>query len=149
MSNHLNQQLIKLVKKAKGDRSITKFAKDSGVSRPYLSQLLNNKAKYSPRPDKLKLIAQASQGRVKYKDLMAAAGYLEGIYYTDKSKQRIENAISEDAELYEFWERMKNRENLQLLMKQTKDLSDEAIKNIINIIKMIEVEEGSYRGDDE
>ena len=134
------KQLKNLVDKAKGERSIAKFARDSNVSRPYLSQILNKKLDNPPRPQILKKIAKNSENRVEYKDLMAAAGHLEGIYYTDKSKEKIEKAIQEDAELYEFWQEMKNRESMKLLFKQTRNLSDEAIKDVVRFMKSVEDE---------
>ncbi|MBE3593404.1 MAG: XRE family transcriptional regulator, partial [Thermoanaerobacter sp.] len=49
--------------------------------------------------------------------------------------------VSDDPELFEFWNTLKKREDLKLLFKQTKKLSPKDIKQIIRIIKAIEDEE--------
>jgi len=43
----------------------------------------------------------------------------------------------------EFWEELKERDNLQLLFKQARNLSDKDIKQVIKIIKAIEDEEAN------
>jgi transcriptional regulator with XRE-family HTH domain len=53
----------------------------------------------------------------------------------------IEEAISDDAELLEFFQDLKQRDDLQLLFKQVKPLSQNTIKRIIKYIKMVEDEE--------
>lgn len=53
----------------------------------------------------------------------------------------IEEAISDDAELLEFFQELKQRDDLQLLFKQVKPLSQNTIKRIIKYIKMVEDEE--------
>jgi len=53
----------------------------------------------------------------------------------------ITEAVSDDPELLEFWNELKEREDLKLLFKQTKKLSPKDIKQIIRIIKAIEDEE--------
>lgn len=64
--------------------------------------------------------------------------------YDDPNKvavKAVEEAISDDAELTEFWHELKEREDLQLLFKQVKPLSPDTIKRIIRYIKMVEDEE--------
>lgn len=56
-------------------------------------------------------------------------------------EQRIEYVISDEPDLLEFWQELKQREDLQLLFKQVKPLSEESIKRIIRYIKMVEDEE--------
>lgn len=58
-----------------------------------------------------------------------------------KNTDKISNAIEDDPELRDFWNELREREDLQLLFKQTKDLSPKGIKQIIRIIKAIEDEE--------
>lgn len=53
----------------------------------------------------------------------------------------ITDAISDDPELAEFWNDLKQREDLKLLFKQTRNLSPKAIKQVMRIIKAIEDEE--------
>jgi transcriptional regulator with XRE-family HTH domain len=65
----------KLLEKAKGDNSITKFSDISGVDRTYLSKYLNLKKEKAPTPKIIRKISDNSS--VKYEDLMVAAGYLD------------------------------------------------------------------------
>ncbi len=58
-----------------------------------------------------------------------------------ESHARIRDSIEDDPELLEFWEVLKEREDLQLMFKQTKQMSPKDIKQIIKIIKAIEDEE--------
>lgn len=53
----------------------------------------------------------------------------------------ISNAIENDPELLDFWNELKEREDLQVLFKQTKELTPKGIQQIIRIIKAIEDEE--------
>ncbi|MCL6479739.1 MAG: helix-turn-helix domain-containing protein [Peptococcaceae bacterium] len=59
----------------------------------------------------------------------------------EAAAKTIENAISDDTELLEFWQELVQREDLQLLFKQVKPLSPNSIKKIIRVIKAIEDEE--------
>ncbi len=57
------------------------------------------------------------------------------------AKQEITDAVADDQELREFWDELKEREDLQILCKQTKSLSPATIKRVIKYIKMVEDEE--------
>lgn len=68
--------------------------------------------------------------------------YLLGRTSADKTpEEKIETAVQDDPELAEFWQELKQREDLQLLFKQVMPLSPKAIKRIIRYIKMVEDEE--------
>ncbi len=56
-------------------------------------------------------------------------------------KNKIEYALNKDIELMEFWDELKNRDDLQILFRQTKDLNPETIRRIIRYIKVVEEEE--------
>lgn len=58
-----------------------------------------------------------------------------------ENHQRISESIKDHKELLEFWEVLKEREDLQLLFKQTKQMTEKDIRQIIKIIKAIEDEE--------
>jgi transcriptional regulator with XRE-family HTH domain len=58
-----------------------------------------------------------------------------------EAADKISDALGEDEELFEFWETLRQREDLKLLFKQTKDLKPKDIQQIIRIIKAIEDEE--------
>ena len=52
--------------------------------------------------------------------------------------EKIKQAIEDDPELYHFWDKLSNRDDLKLLFKQTQDLPADAIEDVIRIIKRIE-----------
>jgi transcriptional regulator with XRE-family HTH domain len=57
------------------------------------------------------------------------------------NSEKISEALHDDPELQEFWDMLKEREDLQILFKQTKKLDNKGIQQIIRIIKAIEDEE--------
>lgn len=59
-------------------------------------------------------------------------------------KEKISKVLEDDPELLEFWEVLKERDDLQLMLKQTRDLPEDAIQDILRIIMRIEKEEGTY-----
>jgi transcriptional regulator with XRE-family HTH domain len=65
---------------------------------------------------------------------------------TDTSVDRISESVNDDPELSQFWNTLKERDDLKLLFKQTKDLAPNDIKKIIRIIKAIEDEEDRNDG---
>ena len=67
--------------------------------------------------------------------------YLLGRADVKNPSDEISDALEDDKELADFWNKLKEREDLQLLFKQTKNLSSKDIKQIIRIIKAIEDEE--------
>lgn len=70
------ENLIKLIRKAKGDRSINQFSMDCRIDSGHLSRILNAKFKNPPSPDWLNKIADNSYNNVTHEELMDAAGYL-------------------------------------------------------------------------
>lgn len=56
---------------------------------------------------------------------------------------KITQSVSDDPELAEFWNELKEREDLKLLFKQTRTMPPNDIKKIIRIIKAIEDEEAT------
>ncbi|MDI3548175.1 MAG: hypothetical protein PWR10_1827 [Halanaerobiales bacterium] len=66
------------------------------------------------------------------------AGYLDK---NNKNNDKIKAALSDDPELADFWDKLSEREDLQLLFKQTKDMDPAGVRQIIRIIKAIEEEE--------
>lgn len=80
MYEYDKDKLISLITKAKGeDKTVSKFAEEMGVSRPYLNNLLNKKQKNPPSPDILQKVA-GNNNQVRYEQLMVAAGYLDEKY---------------------------------------------------------------------
>ncbi|OAA91222.1 helix-turn-helix domain-containing protein [Clostridium ljungdahlii] len=64
----------------------------------------------------------------------------------DTPVEKISKSLGDDPELSEFWNVLKEREDLKLLFKQTKDMAPNDIKKIIRIIKAIEDEEDRNDG---
>jgi transcriptional regulator with XRE-family HTH domain len=62
------------------------------------------------------------------------------------SKDNITKSLNDDQELSEFWNVLKEREDLKLLFKQTKSMAPNDIKKIIRVIKAIEDEEDRNDG---
>lgn len=69
--------------------------------------------------------------------------YLIGRTDTPTPADKIADSLSDDPELLEFWDELREREDLKLLFKQTKEMSPEDVKKIIRIIKAIEDEEAA------
>ena len=67
--------------------------------------------------------------------------YLLGLSDIRTTTDEISDAVKNDPELCEFWDMLKDREDLQILFKQTKKLDSKGIQQIIRIIKAIEDEE--------
>ncbi|HHY79518.1 MAG TPA: helix-turn-helix transcriptional regulator [Thermoanaerobacter sp.] len=86
----------------------------------------------TPPPDILQKIADFFH---------VSVDYLLGRTDVYNPTDEITEAVSDDPELLEFWNTLKEREDLKLLFKQTKKLSPKDIKQIIRIIKAIEDEE--------
>lgn len=66
---------VELLKKAKGGRSQTQFAKDCGLSVAYLCKHFNKKFANVPVPSTIKKIAACAAYDVSYSELLEAAGY--------------------------------------------------------------------------
>mgnify|MGYP000559921173 FL=1 len=75
------KELIRLLKIAKGDRSLNRFAEDSGVDAGHLSRVIRGMMVKPPSPETLKKIADKAQNGVTYEQLMIAAGHLEKNFY--------------------------------------------------------------------
>ncbi|AFK85868.1 MULTISPECIES: helix-turn-helix domain-containing protein [Thermoanaerobacterium] len=67
--------------------------------------------------------------------------YLLGRIDIRSPLDKITKAVLDDPELLEFWNTLKDREDLKHLFNQTKKLSPKNIRQIIRIIKAIEEEE--------
>jgi len=71
------KQFALLLKKAIGNNSIRNFASQANIDRSHLSKHLNKKFPTPYQPEKLQRIADASEGRVTYEELMMASGYIK------------------------------------------------------------------------
>lgn len=86
------------------------------------------------QPDNETLISMAGFFNV-------SVDYLLGITNNRNAADHITDALTDDPELYGFWQEMKDREELQLLFKQVRTLTKLDIKQLIRMIKAIEDEE--------
>lgn len=79
--------------------------------------------------------------------LGCSTDYLLGNTDERSPADKIKSALSDDPELLEFWDELKDREDLQMMFKQTRDLPPETIQQIIQIIKTFEKEQDEkYNG---
>lgn len=69
--------------------------------------------------------------------------YLLGRTDIRNPADEIANAVKDDPELADFWNLLRQREDLKLLFKQTKKLEPREIQQIIRIIKAIEDDEAN------
>ncbi|MCF8002520.1 MAG: helix-turn-helix domain-containing protein [Halanaerobiales bacterium] len=126
---------LKKIRKA-NDLTIKELADEIGTTKSTISRYENNKRE--PKTYLLKKLAN-------YFDV--SVDYLLGNTDEKSNADKIKKAISDDPELVEFWDKAKDREDLQLMLKQTKDLKPSTIKQIIEIIKTFEKEQDDkYNG---
>lgn len=69
--------------------------------------------------------------------------YLLGLSDIRNPADEIANAVKDEPELADFWNLLRQREDLKLLFKQTKKLEPREIQQIIRIIKAIEDDEAN------
>ncbi|WP_461206108.1 hypothetical protein [Clostridium sp. DL1XJH146] len=79
------EKFAELLDRAKGDRSINKYAEESAVSAAHISRFLRQMIDTAPTPETISRLSSKAYNDVSYRDLMAAAGHI---------------AIGHDAELY-------------------------------------------------
>lgn len=113
----------------KRDLSQMALSKLIGVSQQTIGSWETGRT--SPDPEMIKVLAEF---------FGVTTDYLLG-NDIETAKQEITDAVSDDQELREFWDELKEREDLQILCKQTKSLSPATIKRVIKYIKMVEDEE--------
>jgi transcriptional regulator with XRE-family HTH domain len=122
-------------------RNISNIRKSRNLTQEELAKALNisraslgmyETDKRNPDPEMLKKFAN-------YFDV--TIDYLLDMPDSGMNIQQISEAVKDDPELIEFWDMLKDREDLQILFKQTKKLDSKGIQQIIRIIKAIEDEE--------
>lgn len=120
------------IKKERAKKKITQeeLAKMIGVSPSTIGMYEQNRRE----PD-YKTLVELS------KIFNCSVDYLLGLTDVKNPTDKISDALEEDEELLEFWNELKEREELQLLFKQTRALDKKTIQQVIRIIKAIEDEE--------
>ncbi len=102
-----------------------------GVSRPTITQYENGTR--TPDHETLNKIAD-------YFNI--SLDYLLGRGSERTPADKIKEALSGDPLFVDFWDKLKEREDLRMLFKQTKEMTPEGVRQIIRIIKAIGDEEG-------
>ena len=89
-----------LLNKAKGNRSINKYATETNVSVSHISRLLRELLDSPPNPETISKLASKANNGVTYKDLMIAAGYINEeiveVEYSPQDKQMAMKQIEEN-----------------------------------------------------
>lgn len=65
-----------LLKQAMGNRNMSQYAMNSGVSLTYVSKLIRQLSDRAPQPETINKLAKRAHNGVTYSDLMAAAGHI-------------------------------------------------------------------------
>ncbi|KHO62692.1 transcriptional regulator [Thermoanaerobacter sp. YS13] len=108
------------------------FGKIFGIVKSTVSMYESNKS--TPDDELKKKIAEYFN---------VSLDWLMGVSDIRNPSDEITEAVEDDPELLEFWNELKQREDLKLLFKQTRKLSPKDIKQVIRIIKAIEEEESN------
>lgn len=119
------EEFANLINLAMGNRSQNGFALSCDISPSHLSRLRRCLLDTPPSPAIIRNMAKASQGRVKYEDLMHYAGYLE----LENDKDRILEAL-EKVRIELHSSKKKN-----ILEIETDNLTDEDIEEIKEFVR--------------
>lgn len=127
-----------LLSKALGDRTTTEYSSQSGVNRTYISKFLNKKMDNPPSPEILKGLADSSQNRVTYTQLMQAAGYIDNDLDLEDISNPVEELLAKPkfAKIYDIEEAMKVLLAQPGLMLKGEVLEDEDKIILANAIQM-------------
>lgn len=129
------EDLVKLIKKAQGNKTLNQFALVCGVNAGHLSRILNGNFKNPPSPETLKKIAKSSRGEVNYEELLKASGYLE-----DDDLAKLNDYLS-DTELLNKFNHLVGNEQAKVLFDKLGDLNNEELKQFVDIVTIIKKED--------
>ena len=125
-------QKLKILRNKKG-LTQTELGKFFNLSKQTISSYENGGS--SPDKEMLQLLADFFN---------VSTDYLLGRTDDPRTAEKIiADAAGPDAELAQFWDKLSQRDDLQLMFKQVKDMSPDDIRKIIRIIKVIEDEEAA------
>lgn len=128
------EELIKLIKKAQGNKTLNQFALGAGINAGHLSRILNGNFKNPPSPDTLKKIAKNSHNEVSYEELLKASGYI------DEADLTYEEIIKDD-EIYSKFSHLLENENAKVLFDKLGELNEDEFKQFIDIATIIKKED--------
>ena len=120
-----SERLKKLRKE--NDITLNQLASDLNTTKSTLSRYENNK-----REPKMHLLEKLAD----YFEV--SLDYLLGRSEEPLPADKIKEAISEESESIKIWDKLKDREELQIMFKRTENLNEDTIKHIIEIIKTFE-----------
>ena len=131
-----NNNFALRLKQLRKENNITQLelSRKLGVVRTAITNYETGRA--MPDPTTLNVLAKIFNVSIDY--LMGTSSIRNNLF--------VENAVMHDEELADFWEKMKERENLKILFKQTKNMSENDVATILRIIKAIEDEEDKKEG---
>ena len=123
------EELIRLIKKAQGTKTLNQFALGAGINAGHLSRILNGNFKNPPSPETLKKIAKNSHGEVSYEELLRASKYIDDI--PDKEKDSIY-----DIDLNKYNKLIENK-RISLLFDKLGELDDEELNQVADIVNIV------------
>lgn len=123
------EELIRLIKKAQGTKTLNQFALGAGINAGHLSRILNGNFKNPPSPETLKKIAKNSHGEVSYEELLRASKYIDDI--PDKEKDSIY-----DIDLDKYNKLIENK-RISLLFDKLGELDDEELNQVADIVDIV------------
>lgn len=104
-TNFNKEEFASLLDKAKGNRSINQYAKETDVSAAHISRFLRQLIDAAPNPETISKFADKAYNDVSYRDMMSAAGHITVS----------ENQIEEDS----FAQRLEKMQKLEQKVFQT------------------------------
>lgn len=124
-----------LLMKALGDRTMTDYAKESGVNRTYISKYMNENLDNAPTPDIIKRLANTAYNDVTYEELMKAAGHLDNSSIYNNIEYQLEPKENEDIETVvdELKIKLLNTKNLKFDGKLATKDDIEAILDAVKV----------------
>lgn len=87
-----------LLDRAKGDRSINKYAEETDVSAAHISRFLRQMIDLPPTPETISKFAEKAANDVSYRDLMIAAGYISEDFKREIESPRTRRKLAEEME---------------------------------------------------
>lgn len=142
-----NRELLaELLEKAKGNRYIEWYAKESGVSRPYISHLINMKLDKPPKPDIIKKLASAAHNNVSYEQLMSACGYIDEKPFVSSNITLLKGAMTEEEFIKDMAEKLNNMDiSESLTPKLLKQLEQGKKEPQLAVVQMLALYAGVNR----
>lgn len=100
------ESFAELLDKAKGDRSINRYAEETEVSAAHISRFLREMIDAPPTPETISKLSSKAYNDVSYRDLMVAAGHIsivqeEGTTYNQEDSVIANMLVREDNSIIE------------------------------------------------